>query len=112
MQKAGKKIAIVLIVGLVVSCGLYASNIWFYFLTDSAYARLIEAHPTSREEVKKILPEFTETQVRSPDSMNPQIVKSMSGGMSYVRYDKYANGGIDILYDRLGKVVTIWPNYE
>lgn len=113
MRKTSQKVVIVLTVGgIAVASLFYAFLIWSYFSTDSAYERLIRAHPSSQEEVRKILSDFKEAQVRSPGEMNPQIAKSMSGGMYYLRYEQYANGGIDVLYDRSGKVVTIWPNYE
>jgi len=98
--------------GVLVLAVFYFAHLALYSLTFVAYERLVAAKPSTREEIKTLLPGFRETQVTQREEMEPLFRDKLSNDMDYRRYAKYPGFPIDVVYDQGGRVDRVWPKFE
>ena len=83
-----------------------------YFLTDSAYERLVSQAPSNKAEVESCLTDFRGNLILDAEKMSPVLRGRVTPDLEYWRYTKYPGFSIDVIYDKEAKVRSLWPEYE
>ncbi len=100
------------LVALVLVVGLWGSQLYLYWRTDTVYEELAASSPRSRSEVESILSGFRGDRVTDRASMQPVVREKLGSEREYWRYTKYRGFSIDVVYEPDGSVFSLWPEYE
>ena len=103
-------LAIVMIV-LAFACG--AAIGWNFVVVDRAYQRVTSSEISTRAEFEAKVQPLRGRMVTDASDMAPNLVDVIRPDDEYIRYSWFGSKhGIDVIYDRTGRIRRIWPEYE